>query len=856
MFDFIWTDGAGDRKDAEAVRVKVFVEEQGYALADELVPEEDDRALHLTVYDGGVPVGAARLMKDLYEPDLHAGRICVLPAYRGRGLGRRLVEAVCDKARALGAETLYLDAQTYAVPFYEKCGFYRCSVVHPDCGQPHLLMARSFALENAQWLSFGDRDEVVLYRNDFTLPENTVKVTADVLTLGFFEAYLNGEQIGDMLYAPAWTNYCQMDMRGLSYPLKDTFCFRSYFVRLDLTAAAKPGENAFALHIGDGWYGQWECRNEGIRRYGEKKLCYTVTAETADGEKTVLLCGGGKYRPSFITKSSMYFGETQDFRRLTPDFYTAPLSDPAFSPVLPAEKPYTLVQRQTCPPDRVLRKVYDPKVIWEFGDRKIYDIGENLAGFAVLSFGEGCGANERVIVRYAENLNEDGSLNFHSTGGTGRLSVDEFRSERRVGDTPLFPRFLWHAGRYIEVTGCHRFLYFCVAASDVPATASFRSSEPLLDWLFEAFVRTQTDNMHTCVPSDCPHRERLGYTGDGQLASEAVMTVFDAQGLYRKWMRDIADCQDINTGHVQHTAPFYGGGGGPGGWGCAITAVPYNFYKFYGDERVLREYYYHILKYLDYMESRCDNHIVMREEPKGWCLGDWCTPRNSKSGIPIPEPFVNTYFYIRSLRQAVEIAALLGRNEDIPTLTAREKAAAEAFVSTFMDPATGSFCEGVCGADAFAVDLGLGDDRTLACLVDRYRALGTFDTGIFGTPLVLKALFENGCASDAYALLTNRGEVSFRTMMDSGATTLWEEWFNEHSSNHPMFGAVVEFLFKYLLGIRQPENGAGFREIEISPADVPALEWAEGTAVLGGKRITVRVERGRLVKKEIVPLEE
>jgi alpha-L-rhamnosidase len=173
-----------------------------------------------------------------------------------------------------------------------------------------------------------------------------------------------------------------------------------------------------------------------------------------------------------------------------------------------------------------------------------------------------------------------------------------------------------------------------------------------------------------------------------------------------------------------------------------------------------------------------------------------------------------------------------------------------------MDPATGSFCEGVCGADAFAADLGLGDGRTLACLVNRYRERGTFDTGIFGTPLVLKALFENGFASDAYALLTNRGEVSFRTMMESGATTLWEEWFNEHSSNHPMFGAVVEFLFKYLLGIRQPENGAGFREIEISPADVPALEWAEGTAVLGGKRITVRVERGRLVKKEIVPLEE
>ena len=853
MYNVKWTDG-GDRADAEKIRIKVFVEEQGYRIEDDLVPAEDDIALHITVYNGDVPVGAGRLMPYYHEKSYKAGRIAVLPAYRGKGIGRLIVGALCDKAKELGAEILYIDSQQHAVPFYEKCGFFRCSVEHPDCGEPHIYMAKSFALEGIDWVCFGDKDEAVLFRNDFDFPENIESVTADILTLGFFEGYLNGEKISEDLYAPAWANYNEMDLASMNYPLHDTFCHRAYFMRYDLTDKARAGRNAFALHIGNGWYGQWESGNEGVRRYGEKMLCFRLTVKTKDGREAVFSsCDGGAFRKSFITKSSMYFGEEQDLRLLTEDFFTADMTGEGFSPVEKTDAPYTLPVRQTCPPDRVLRRITDPKVIYEFGDRKIYDLGENVAGFALLKFGKGAGRNERVIVRYAENLHEDGSMNFHSTGGTNRLSVDVFRNcGGELGqNTLLWPRFLWHAGRYVEVTGCHEFIAFCVAASDVPVTSEFRSSDEVLNWYYDAYIRTQTSNIHTCVPSDCPHRERLGYTGDGQLAAEAVMTAYDAKGLYRKWIRDIADCQDIRSGHVQHTAPFYGGGGGPGGWGCAMVQMPYQYWKFYGDTDILREYYPHMKKYLDYMESRCDDHIVMREEPNGWCLGDWCTPHNSKRGILIPEPFVNNYFYIRSLRQTIEIAPLVGMEADIPELKAREEAAAKALVEKYMDPATGSFCGEVCGADAFALDLGLGDERTLANMVKHYRTLGTFDTGIFGTPFVVKVLFENGYGDDAYKLLANRGEVSFFHMMDSGATTLWEEWFNEHSSSHPMFGAAVEYLFKYILGIRQKAGSVGFADVEIAPVPTPSLDWAEGFVTLGGKKIFVRVEKGKVVKTEI-----
>ena len=151
-----------------------------------------------------------------------------------------------------------------------------------------------------------------------------------------------------------------------------------------------------------------------------------------------------------------------------------------------------------------------------------------------------------------------------------------------VGDgaTHTFaPQFVWHAFRYLEVTGPGvQSVSVAVVHADTPVTAAFECSSPELNWLFDAYVRTQLDNMHGGVPSDCPHRERLGYTGDGQVCAPAAMLMLDSRAFYRKWIRDIFDSQDKTTGHVNHTAPFAGGGGGPGGWGCAAVTVPYHFY--------------------------------------------------------------------------------------------------------------------------------------------------------------------------------------------------------------------------------------------------------------------------------------
>ena len=130
------------------------------------------------------------------------------------------------------------------------------------------------------------------------------------------------------------------------------------------------------------------------------------------------------------------------------------------------------------------------------------------------------------------------------------------------------------------------------------------------------------------------------------------MNILDGESFYRKWIGDIRDCQDTLTGHVQYTAPYIRSGGGPGGWGCAIVEVPYQFYKHYGDKSVLEECYPQMLRYFDYLESKSHADLVISDKEGQWCLGDWCTPES----IVLPAPFVNNYFYIKSLNRCIEIA--------------------------------------------------------------------------------------------------------------------------------------------------------------------------------------------------------
>ena len=467
-----------------------------------------------------------------------------------------------------------------------------------------------------------------------------------------------------------------------------------------------------------------------------------------------------------------------------------------WKPAQPVHAPETLLEEQTCPPDRVIRKLY-PILIGEHDGRKIYDCRENIAGRVVLScLGK---KGECITVRHAEELAADGTLDFESAGGSDQLQQDHYICDGRI--QTLHPLFCWHGFRYFETEGPCEVLCAEVIHTDVAVTSSFSCSDPVLNWLYEAYIRTQLDNYHGCIPSDCPHRERLGYTGDGQLTAETAMLLLDTKELYRKWYQDILDSQGAETGHIPHTAPFLGGGGGPGGWGCAVYQVPLAWAKIYGDDSLLVQGYDAILRWFDYMDANSEKGLVVREEEGGWCLGDWCFPA-SEEKEQLPEAFINTFYYLHGLQEMMQISEKM--NNKLPVRFAeREKNVKNAFLDAYFDPETGDFCEGRAAGNAYGLALGLGDERTKKHLVEKYEALERFDTGIFGTSMLLEQLFSIGAGDLAVRLLTNDSEAaSFAHMKRNGATTLWERWDGRESHNHPMFGACVRLLFTQILGIR------------------------------------------------------
>lgn len=457
------------------------------------------------------------------------------------------------------------------------------------------------SFENSKWIGYREF-YAPLFKKIFNI-SNIENAKLTICGLGFFEAKINGKRVSEDLLVPVWSDYEPRLNRRILYPINDTFTHRIYYMEYDVTELLTEGENELTILLGNGWYNQ-RCRTaEGDLWYDDLKLCFDLYVNNdihIVSDETVLVS------ESKIVFNNVYLGEKQDFRIKEKFDKTASLIN----------APQGLLEKQTCPADRVHRTI-KPVKIASINGKDIYDCGENITGWVVFLK---CKSG-KTTVRYAEEINEDTNLNFTSCGGEGQIQTDEYISD---GNKHICrPKFTWHGFRYFEIEGEYEDLMVEVVYSDVDITAHFNCSNEILNKLFQNYIRSQVTNMHCGVPSDCPHRERLGYTGDGQLTCDAAMHMLDCREFYKKWIRDIADCQDINSGHIQHSAPFYGGGGGPGGWGCAIVTVPYFYYKNYFDKELLKEYYPNMKKWCGYMDSRLENGLVVREEQDGWCLGDW-----------------------------------------------------------------------------------------------------------------------------------------------------------------------------------------------------------------------------------------
>ena len=696
---------------------------------------------------------------------------------------------------------------------------------------------------NARWISEKSGCEAPVFRKKCTV-RDIKSAVIDICGLGWFELYINGKPASENVFEPAVATYEQLNGKHTQYPIRDIFTNpRVYFCRYDITALLKDGENLLSAQLGNGWFNQTRVLNEGTFYIGVPRLAFSVRIETGKGETLEIESGTDvKAGKSQIVENNVYYGEKHDLH-LTDDFHDSCFSEKNFDCAVEAKRPDGELTLFDYPAEKVIRRII-PKYIGTVNGKKLYDLGENITGR--LKFDTSYGG--KIIIEHAEELNPDRTLDFYTVGC--KYTPWRIQTFECIGDAlphkDVYAHFTWYGFRYFTVEGEIENLVCEVIHTDIKRTSDFKCGNEVLNGLYDIYIRTQLNNIHGCVPSDCPHRERFGYTGDGQITCETAMHVFDVREMYKKWMRDIIDCQDVNNGHVQHTAPFFGGGGGPSGWGGAVIVLPYQYYKFYGDDSLVKKCLPNMLHYLSYMESRCENAVVVREENGGWFTGDWAYIEEGnvdKDGVAYLTPqFVNTCYLIKFYDRLLELDSLLKLGLEREALKRKREAHASAVVEKYYDEATGDFCRGFLAANAYALDIGLGDERTLNRLVEKYDGAGGFDTGIFGTEILVRVLAERRYDDAVFKLLSSRKEKrSFGYMLDSGATTLWEYWDGKESHCHPMFGGCVKTLFTTFLGIRAAS--AGYRTVEISPCDIEALGDAEGYITTLRGKISVAIKR-------------
>ena len=669
---------------------------------------------------------------------------------------------------------------------------------------------------SAEWVtSCGDcENKFFILKSSFSV-EKARKATLRVVGLGVFHCYINGERVSEDLFLPLSTDF---EARK-DYPVNEIISgHRLYVPEYDVTPMLKDGENTVTIHFGGGWYTFGE-----DSKYGDAKAIWRVFGEDENGEFDFGSSHRDKIADSYVKDYHFTCTETQDLQSKNS------AEGLIWSDAVLADAPDTEYFFTDCPADRVCETLRI-KEIKKDNDFTVYDCGKNISGYPVIKLkGE---AGETVTVVHSEELCPDGSIDPEFVHGQRQIYICD-GNEKTVR-----PLFTWYAFRYFAVYGNAQPECVEVVHTNAPILSHFKSDNELLNWIHDTYVNTQLTNMHSGIPSDCPHIERRGYTGDGQLACHAAMNIIDAESFYRKWIKDIQDCQDAVTGHIQYTAPYMHSGGGPGGWGCAIVEVPYQFYLHYGDTEPLSECYPNMLRYFDYLESHSEAGLVVSDKEGEWCLGDWCTPVS----VVLPAPFVNNYFYIKSLTRCIDIAKIIGKQEDIPLFEKRIEERKKAVMAAYFNKWDGNFLGGRQGANAFAVDIGLGDERTYRNMVEYYRKLGGYDTGIFGTDILTRVLFERGDGQLATELMLSETLHSFGEMRRLGATSLWEYWpgsLRDRSHSHPMFGAVAAYIYDYLLGIRAKVGCAGYSEIVISPVLVDKINSLDGSRELKAGTVSV-----------------
>jgi alpha-L-rhamnosidase len=649
-----------------------------------------------------------------------------------------------------------------------------------------------------------------MLRKSFSVRKDFVAAKAYVTGLGYFELYLNGKKVGHEVLVPNQTNYGKRP--GLminAIPIPDNFKeYRVMYLSYDLKDLLTEGENVVGTIVGNGFYNapiNW------TESYGTPRFLGQIHLTYADGTEDVIISDETwKVAKSPVIMDLIFDGEHYDARLEQPGWCNKGFDDSRWLNAVIRKAPEGRMKAHMAYPDRVM-EILDPVKIEKLGEGQYkVDFGQEISGWIHLKDITG-DPGRKIDIRY-----------LHQTP-----SGDNSYTLKGIGQESYSARFTWFVFREVEISNWPGDLKPEQIQAEavytfVETTGKFECSDPLLNDINRIWWRSQTDNMHGGIASDCPNRERSPYTGDGQVSCVTVMHNFDARAFYNKWVHDIIGACNEETGYVPNGAPWQPGCGGGVAWGAAISIMPWEFYLHYGDENILKESYEGMKGYVRYMLTWTDADGIMFSQvlspsgkPNRWMnLGDWSQPYE----LP-PDNMVHTFYLWRCADITSNVASILGNKDEAEKFAAIAEKIRLAFMKRFYDEKNGTY--GKYGGNIFALRMGVPEDRKVKVIAaleaDIQANGGHLDTGIFGTQFFFEILAENGLNELAYEAMKKRTMPSYGYWLEQGATTSWEGWDNPGSGNHPMFGGGLVWLYRKLAGMNTDHERPGYKHVIFHP---------------------------------------
>ena len=647
-------------------------------------------------------------------------------------------------------------------------------------------------------------------RKVFRVEEVSEDIRLYISARGLYEAYINGTRVGNEVLTPGTSNY--------NFEIK----YQTY----DVSKLLKEGENDIELIVGDGWYRSTSGVDGDRNLYGD--IVSVIARLETEGKAVVVTdasweaCTSGPLAQNDLQQGEVYNACREDYRH----------KKELWHPVYVISKDYELLKAGNMVPV-VENEIIEGRLITTPAGENVIDFGQNIAGYVEFTI---AGEEGRTItLLHGETLDRDGNFtqeNFedrkrHKEGGTYQM----IHYTCKTGVNHYKPRFTVMGFRYVKVVTdlCLENAVFSAHAvySKMEQTAEFNCSNDLINRLVLNALWSQKGNFLD-IPTDCPTRERAGWTGDAGLYAATGLKLMDSVTIFRHWLKQCRYGQ-YDDGKIANIAPPNNRPGmismmlaGSVGWGDACIIVPYEIYKITGDERILRDNYDMMKRWYQFLENtakvRGEKEFTAEEELRDYTFetginyGEWCEP-----GITPEQSMRNgnydvaTAYFSYSGRLLSEIAEILGNKDEAKQYSKSSEMAGRAYIASFTENGDISSDRQSLYVRPIAFNiLSKGKDKEAA---DRLNELVVkmnyhVNTGFLSTPYICEVLSEFGYVDTAYKLLLQEDMPGWLYSVKKGATTIWETWdgVNEEgvpkdSLNHYSYGSIVGWLISSVCGI-------------------------------------------------------